>query len=532
MSSPLPLGPSSALRSAKTVQARKDILNSYYEEGFHYSKSLIGHKSCVNALAFSCGNGQYMASAGDDLIVRLWDLHREDIKVASAFSGARGNIFSLAFSASNKYLYSGGVDCKVFRYTLDEDGAGSDAVWTHHDEDVRAVTAHPYSDDVALSCGEDGRVILYDSRADFSRAQATLQLMSEVTCVQYNPRMDHVFVTSDAAGKVCLRDARMAFGPSSLRSQHGVVHTYATTLQKPSGAHAKPTVSSVVFDADGKASPLLSLTWSYTHFYPTIYGMTDTGPLAICTGKFFPDGNPPPDGERTYCNDATIKACLSHSSSPHVSPLQHGSFGGPDGTYYAAGSDDFRGYVWQIPPLRELQEQRQVLNEAEWRAREIGQVADSAQGDYKARYLPVQLNRPEFQLRGHQSIVNTALAHPHLPLIATAGIESHIMLHSPTPGVPFSQEPLGLTRLDTRRLPHPSRADRDAIRRILIGIVPPTEDEDDFSDQTTINLFDEILRTEGGDDNDGVFDTGLSWMSDDSESDEIEDEGMMSVDEG
>ena len=50
------------------------------------------------------------------------------------------------------------------------------------------------------------------------------------------------------------------------------------------------------------------------HFYPTIYAATDVAPLAICTGNFFPDGNPPPDGERTYCNNATIKVRLSTAS--------------------------------------------------------------------------------------------------------------------------------------------------------------------------------------------------------------------------
>lgn len=56
------------------------------------------------------------------------------------------------------------------------------------------------------------------------------------------------------------------------------------------------------------------------HFYPTIYAVTDIAPLAICTGELFPDGNPPPEGERTYCNNATIKACLPHGIGAHPNP--------------------------------------------------------------------------------------------------------------------------------------------------------------------------------------------------------------------
>lgn len=48
---------------------------------------------------------------------------------------------------------------------------------------------------------------------------------------------------------------------------------------------------------------------------------------------------------------------------------QHGSFGGPgliEDEYYAAGSDDFRGYVWKIPPVAALTEERRVIAAREW----------------------------------------------------------------------------------------------------------------------------------------------------------------------
>lgn len=49
---------------------------------------------------------------------------------------------------------------------------------------------------------------------------------------------------------------------------------------------------------------------------------------------------------------------------------QHGAFGGPGmdtrDNLYAAGSDDFRGYVWKIPPLQELKEQREKYSAEEW----------------------------------------------------------------------------------------------------------------------------------------------------------------------
>ena len=49
--------------------------------------------------------------------------------------------------------------------------------------------------------------------------------------------------------------------------------------------------------------------------------------------------------------------------------IKHGSFGGPGletDDLYASGSDDFRGYVWKIPPLSVLKEQRKAFSVNEW----------------------------------------------------------------------------------------------------------------------------------------------------------------------
>lgn len=52
-----------------------------------------------------------------------------------------------------------------------------------------------------------------------------------------------------------------------------------------------------------------------------------------------------------------------------LTTIKHGSFGGPSletDDLYVAGSDDFRGYVWKIPPLAVLEEQRKILSVSEW----------------------------------------------------------------------------------------------------------------------------------------------------------------------
>lgn len=56
-----------------------------------------------------------------------------------------------------------------------------------------------------------------------TRAQCTIQIDCEFTDVQCHPTDEHLFVTSDHRGRVCLRDARMAFGPHTARTMEGIV---------------------------------------------------------------------------------------------------------------------------------------------------------------------------------------------------------------------------------------------------------------------------------------------------------------------
>ena len=68
--------------------------------------------------------------------------------------------------------------------------------------------------------------------------------------------------------------------------------------------------------------------------------------------------------------------------------------------------------------------------------------------------------------------------HPHLPLILTAGVERHIILHSPTKTCPCAEN-LPLTPTPVRALPGPNPDDRARMFRALtLGIDAEDNDED------------------------------------------------------
>ncbi|KAL0960803.1 hypothetical protein HGRIS_005819 [Hohenbuehelia grisea] len=331
-----------------------------------------------------------------------------------------------------------------------------------------------------MSGSDDGCIIVHDGRAGFyfkgSQAQATLMLDAEITGLQFHPEMDHIFVTSDHKGSLCLRDMRMAFGTLSQRRQSGIVQIYNTKLSKRGVNHiSNPEATSVTFDSTGN-----KLAVTLMHYLPTIYSLSDPNPIATCSGKYLPDGQVVPVGQRTFSDSCTMK----HGS--------FGSLGADEGQFYTHGSDDFRGYLWRLPVTPKLQGCRQEFSADEWEAGGSSDTVAFVEHPFGSRHQPVEISTPHCRLTGHNSIVNNALFHPFLPHIVTSGIENHITLHSPKPYSPCFQGRLNLSPQDVRELPTGTYLDRDFYYRNLEHQLGPV----DLDELQTIRLFDQILRQE------------------------------------
>jgi hypothetical protein len=98
--------------------------------------------------------------------------------------------------------------------------------------------------------------------------------------------------------------------------------------------------------------------------------------------------------------------------------------------------------------------------------------------------------------QGHLSIVNSTLIHPVLPIIATAGIERHVLLHSPTPNTPWGSN-LPLTPTTTRPLPNggPTAADPSVLRLLMRLSTIIEADESMGEDARSIAYFDMYVTT-------------------------------------
>jgi WD repeat-containing protein 22 len=138
-------------RRAHTVE-----INRMLAGGFPYSRNLRAHSSCVNALAFR-KDGRFLASAGDDLRIHLWDFHQDDLQSPSfTLQGPLGNVFALAWSSSGNTLYSSGIDHRILIHDISTIGSGKTTPEPLgeircHDDAVRAISSHPYQDSILLT---------------------------------------------------------------------------------------------------------------------------------------------------------------------------------------------------------------------------------------------------------------------------------------------------------------------------------------------------------------------------------------------
>lgn len=160
----------------------------------------------------------------------------------------------------------------------------------------------------------------------------------------------------------------------------------------------------------------------------------------------------------------------------------------------------------------------------EWESRKSSSAVAFTAGRTMRKYVPLEISTPFCRLNGHKSIVNTSVFHPHFLHVVTSGIEKDILLHSPTQASPCTSN-LQPTPTQVRRLTENGDEDRHTYFRALAHFYPTNEELED--EQTTLSMFDHILREEGEAD---VF-TVRRWNSDSSDEEQEEHDSDSSSDD-
>ncbi|GAA6033883.1 hypothetical protein JCM8097_000385 [Rhodosporidiobolus ruineniae] len=429
---------------------RRYLLTSRFAQPFTAQTALRAHHSCVNALTISA-DGRWLASGGDDMRVLLWDTADDGSGTGQArdpvgcFQGAKSNIFSISFSCDGSKVFSAGNDTAILCHDLEtasssfptplHNGARPTDVWLDHDDSVMSVACHPSNPALFLSASSDGTLHLYDTRTE-PGSIGLLAAQFSIDDVTHHPLTPDVFAYSGENAQVGLVDGRMAWSDSGAGNgrtarivNEVAVQEFDACLARrqpeamedkpPDRAH--PTVSSAVFSPSGS---LLCTTLS--GHLPTLYELSSPTPLATFSSP------PSPTPASSTSTGPTRGLDLFPRGYRNTCTTKHGSFGGGPGAapgsglYYGAGSDDFKAYVWEVPSVERMREQRREVAMSE-----LSGMGYSSSSSPNTTILPASISTSSSILTGHRSIVNTALFHPTLPILYTSGVEKVIVRHSP-----------------------------------------------------------------------------------------------------
>lgn len=263
-------------------------------------KDLKGHFGCVNAIEFSHGSGELIASGGDDRRVLVWQVEKmlSDIGTPAVMKGEHNsNIFCIAFDLDNKTAFSGGNDEQVVVHDI-QTGETKD-VFPHEDA-VYGLSADPTNPSVFASACDDGRLLIYDTRDSTTDPFCVANYTSSMHSVMYNPVEPRLLATANAKEGVGLWDVRK---PKSCILRYG-------------GGYVQQSCMSVRFNQRG--DQIIALR---RRLPPVLYNIHSHMP--VC--EFDHTG---------YYNSCTMKSI---------------SFAGDNDQYVLSGSDDFNLYMWAIP---------------------------------------------------------------------------------------------------------------------------------------------------------------------------------------
>mmetsp|Transcript_13178 Transcript_13178/g.52584 ORF Transcript_13178/g.52584 Transcript_13178/m.52584 type:complete len:579 (+) Transcript_13178:47-1783(+) len=134
------------------------------------TRDFVGHKGCVNAVAFS-PTGSHLLSGSDDTTVKLWDV--ESRKCLRTLPGHVSNVFATEFlphKCEMEYV-SGGNEADIRYWQLGQDGSAISTVYKHHTRKVLRISVLPHSPDVFLSCSADSTVRIFDTRVRYGLSE-------------------------------------------------------------------------------------------------------------------------------------------------------------------------------------------------------------------------------------------------------------------------------------------------------------------------------------------------------------------------
>ncbi|NWV07670.1 MEP50 protein, partial [Ptilonorhynchus violaceus] len=181
--------------------------------------------------------------ASDSGAVELWELEENETLIVNKFCKYEHDdiVTSVSVLAGSTQAVSGGRDFCVKVWDIPEQTVLHS--YRAHSAAVTCVASCPGKDTVFLSCAEDNRTLLWDTRCPKPATRIVCSACNYLpTSVMWHPQKSDVFVLGDESGTVALVDTK---NPDSALS--AAVHARSITGFAFS-AHSSPLLASISED--------------------------------------------------------------------------------------------------------------------------------------------------------------------------------------------------------------------------------------------------------------------------------------------
>jgi len=155
---------------------------------FSPTLQLVGHQGEIDTLKFS-DDGDFLASAGYDKLIFLWDVFDPQCKNVLALKGHTNAILDLCWSLDSTRLYSCGADRTVCIWDLIEGKRLKK--YKGHEGTVNCVNAVKRGPELIVSGGDDFNVNLWDHRV--RECVQNLKVDYQITSCTFNSTNDYVY---------------------------------------------------------------------------------------------------------------------------------------------------------------------------------------------------------------------------------------------------------------------------------------------------------------------------------------------------
>lgn len=340
-------------------------------------RKLAKHKGCVNTVSFN-PQGDILVSGSDDRRVFLWDWELGNVKL-SFHSGHSNNVFQAKFMpfSDDRTIVTCAADGMVRRASVLESGKVETVLLGLHQGRAHKLCIEPGNPHVFYTCGEDGLVQRFDLRSQAPTELFTCQAVdtrrrnmeaAQLNAIAMDPRNSNLLAVGGMDEYARLYDIRRVQGDGAAD------HFCPPHLIGDSHVG----ITGLAFSDQSE----LLVSYNDEFIYLFTHGMgLGSNPMPSKSKKSEAEDD---DGSKSSVVPMAYKG---HKNCETVKGV---NFCGPRSEYVVSGSDCGRIFIWK---------------------KKSGELIRVMEAD---RY-----------------VVNCIEPHPHIPVLASSGIENDIKVWTP-----------------------------------------------------------------------------------------------------